>query len=101
MNHVFTTCVRMTKLGRIRLSAIQQFGGSGTKPEKLASQEYGRAIPIAAMMRVVVMSAVLAGLCKNGTFAVRIIWMIKVWVSRDSTNQPVWNNAGLVHALKT
>jgi len=75
--------------------------GGGTKPKKLASQEHGKAIPIAAMMRVVVMSAVLARLWNNGIVAVRIIWMIKVWVSRDSTNQPVWNNAGLFHALKT
>ncbi len=42
-----------------------------------------------AMISVVVMSAVLARLWKNGILAVRIMWMIKVCVSRDSTNQPV------------
>jgi len=46
------------------------------------------------MMMVVVMSAVLARLSRNGIFAVRMIWMMSVWVSRDSTNQPVWNSAG-------
>jgi hypothetical protein len=36
------------------------------------------AIPIAAMMMVVVMSAVLARLSRNGIFAVRMIWIMSV-----------------------
>jgi hypothetical protein len=52
-------------------------------------------------MMVVVISAVLARLSRKGILAVRMIWMMSVWVSRDSTNQPVWNSAGLFHALKT
>ena len=52
-------------------------------------------------MMVVAMSAVLARLSRNGIFAVRMIWMMSVWVSKDSTNQPVWNSAALFQALKT
>ncbi len=55
---------------------------------------------MAAMMMVVVISAVLARLSRNGIFAVRMIWMMSVWVSSDSTNQPVWNSAALFHASK-
>jgi len=86
MNHVFTKCVRITSLGRIRPSAIQYAGGNGTKPRKLATQENGSAIPIAAITIVVVISAALARLSRNEILAVRMIWMMKVWVSRDSTN---------------
>jgi hypothetical protein len=44
-------------------------------------------------------SAGLARLSKNGTSAVRMMWMINVWVKSDSTNYPVWNSAGLSQAL--
>jgi hypothetical protein len=43
----------------------------------------------------------LARLCKNGIFAVRMMWMIKVCVSSDSTNHPVWNNGGLLQAANS
>jgi hypothetical protein len=36
----------------------------------------------------------------NGIFAVRMMWMIRVWVSRDSTNHPVWNSGGLFQESK-
>src|SRR2546427_6810933 len=32
-----------------------------------------------------------AMLCRNGTFGVRIMCTIRVWVSRPTTNQPDWN----------
>ena len=79
---------------------LQYAGGSGTKPRKPPSQVNGRAIPTAPTTMVVVMSAALARLSRNGIFAVRMMWMMSVWVSRDSTNQPLWNKAGLLQALK-
>ncbi len=33
-------------------------------------------------------------LCRNGTFGVRIMCTIRVWVSRPTTNQPDWNRPG-------
>ena len=30
-------------------------------------------------------------LSKKGIFPVRIIWITRVWVQRDSRNHPVWN----------
>ena len=42
----------------------------------------GMAIPTAAMMRLVAISAALARLSKNGTLAVRMMWMMSVWVSK-------------------
>ncbi len=41
---------------------------------------------------VVTISGQLARLCKKGMRFVRMMWMIKVCVSSDSTNQPVWNS---------
>jgi hypothetical protein len=52
------------------------------------------------MTIVVVMRGVLARLSMNGIFAVRMMWMIRVWVSRDSTNHPVWNSGGLFQESK-
>jgi hypothetical protein len=60
----------------------------------------GSAMPIAQMMRLVVISAGLARLCRKGIFAVRMMWMMSVCVSRDSTNQPVWNSDGLFQQSK-
>ena len=40
----------------------------------------------------VIKSAGLAILWINGILFVRMIWTISVWVSKDSTNQPVWNS---------
>ncbi len=49
----------------------------------------------------VAIRAPLARLWMKGICAVRMMWMISVCVSSDSTNQPVWNRAGLVQASKT
>ena len=38
---------------------------------------------------VVTVSGQLARLCRNGNLLVRMTWMMRVWVSRDSTNHPV------------
>jgi hypothetical protein len=43
----------------------------------------------------IAISAGLARLLKNETLAVRMMWIINVWVKSDSTNYPVWNSAGL------
>ena len=41
---------------------------------------------------VVTISGQLARLWRNGIRLVRMMWMISVCVSSDSTNQPVWNS---------
>ena len=61
----------------------------------------GKVMPTAQMITVVAINAGLAWLSMNGIRAVRMIWMISVCVSRDSTNQPVWNSDGLLQASNT
>jgi hypothetical protein len=39
--------------------------------------------------RVVPVRKLDARLCRNGILLVRMTWMMSVWVSRLSTNQPV------------
>ena len=53
------------------------------------------------MIRDEAISGQLARLWMNGILLVRMTWMINVWVNSDSTNQPVWNRAGLFPALNT
>ena len=55
------------------------------KPNAPPNYENGRAIPTAAMIRPVAITGTLALLSKNGTLAVRMMWMISVWVSKLST----------------
>ena len=57
-----------------------------------ASGEKGSHIPTSMMSTVVSIIAPLATLCKNGTRLVRMMWMISVCVSSDSTNHPVWKS---------
>ena len=59
------------------------------KPQRLPRAVKGRAIAIRQMMTDVAMRAALARLCRKGIFAVRMMWMMSVCVSSDSTNQPV------------
>ena len=47
-------------------------------------------LSIAQMIADVAMRAALALLSKKGIFAVRMIWMMRVCVSRGSTNYPVF-----------
>ena len=53
------------------------------------------------MRSLVVTRAGLPELSTNGMREVRMICMTRVCVSSDSTNHPVWNRAGYVHALNT
>src|ERR1035438_2793385 len=78
----------------------QKSGGSGTKPRVLASGETVSHAPAATMITEVRMSGQLAQLWREGILLVRMTWMISVWVKSDSTNQPVWNRAGLCQQLK-
>ncbi len=48
--------------------------------------ENGNDAPTAMTTTVVAISGQLARLCKNGIRFVRMMWMISVWVSSDSTN---------------
>ena len=57
--------------------------------------ENGSQTPTAMMIAVVTISGQLAQLCRNGIRLVRMMWMISVCVSSDSTNQPVWNSDAL------
>ena len=70
-------------------------------PSAEPAQVKGNVIPIVQMITVVAMSAGLAWLSMNGILAVLMMWMMRVWVRRDSTNHPVWNNDGLFQASKT
>jgi hypothetical protein len=49
----------------------------------------GNVIPTVQMITVVAIREGLAWLSMNGILAVLIMWMIRVWVRRDSTNHPV------------
>src|SRR5450756_658150 len=73
----------------------QNRGGSGTNPSVFASGDTVSQAPATTMMTDVRMSGQLARLWMNGILLVRMTWMISVWVKSDSTNQPVWNSAGL------
>src|SRR5450759_2470606 len=74
----------------------QYSAGSGTNPSVFANGETVSQAPTATMIKEVRMSGQLARLWMNGILLVRMIWIIKVWVKSDSTNQPVWNKAGSV-----
>ena len=82
-------------------SSSQYSGGSGTNPSVSARGETVSQAPTATMISDVAISGRLARLWMNGILCVRITWMISVWVKSDSTNQPVWNSAGLFQALNT
>ncbi len=82
-------------------SSSQYSGGSGTNPSVPAKGETVSQAPTATMMTEVAISGQLARLWMNGILLVRMTWIISVWVKSDSTNQPVWNRAGLCPLLKT
>ena len=67
--------------------------GSATNPRAAANGETGSHNPVAMTVTVVAIRGQLAQLCRNGIWFVRMMWMISVCVSSDSTNQPVWNSA--------
>lgn len=67
--------------------------GRGTNPNHTPIGEDGNQMPISMIATVVAMSGQLARLWMKGILFVRITWIIRVCVSNDSTNQPVWNNA--------
>src|ERR1035437_224270 len=79
----------------------QNIGGSGANPSVFAKGETVSQEPAPTMIREVMISGQLARLSKKGILLVRMTWMIRVWVKSDSTNQPVWNSAGLCQLLNT
>jgi hypothetical protein len=82
------------------VATIGQYShGKGVKPSADPPPVKGNIIPTAQMIMVVAISAGLARLSINGIFAVRMMWMIRVCVRRDSTNHPVLNSEGLLHEL--
>src|ERR1017187_2764379 len=96
MNQVFTTW-----LSSMMARYSQNSGGSGTKPSVVANGETVSQAPAATIIMEVRMSGQLAQLWMNGILLVRMTWMMSVWVKSDSTNQPVWNRAGLCQQLNT
>jgi len=58
-------------------------------------------LPGPAMRRLVVTRVELAELSMKGMREVHMTCIIRVCVSKDSTNHPIWNRAGFVHALNT
>ena len=67
--------------------------GRGTNPNHTPIGENGNHIPTSMIAAEVMTSGQLARLWMKGILFVRITWIIRVCVSNDSTNQPVWNNA--------
>ena len=53
--------------------------------------ENGSHMPTIMTIMVMVITGQLARLWMKGMRLVRMMWMISVCVSSDSTNQPVWN----------
>ena len=64
-------------------------GGSATNPKRSGKGRDGHQAPTAMITARSTISGQLARLCRNGILLVRMMWMISVWVSSDSTNQPV------------
>ena len=83
-------------------SSIGQYspGTSDVNLKALPIGENGSQVPTAMTQIVVTMTGQLAQLCRNGIRFVRMMWIIRVCVSSDSTNQPVWNRALFVPAAE-
>jgi hypothetical protein len=69
-------------------SAAKKAPGSGWKPRVWASGVAGSRVPIATTPRAARVRGRLGWLRKKGMRRVRIAKMTRVWVARDSTNQP-------------
>ena len=87
--HTFTACVRATYKRSVISKNGQYWDGKGTRPSQYPIGENGNHIPTSMIAPEVMISCQLARLCRNGILLVRMTWMIRVWVSSDSTNQPV------------
>jgi hypothetical protein len=66
-----------------------QYSRSHTNPSAWPAQVNGSMTPTQQITMDVAINAGLALLSMKGILAVRIIWIISVCVSSDSTNQPV------------
>jgi len=73
----------------ISINATKNQAGGAVNPKGSARGENGRSNPMTIMSAEVKINSVLDRLCTKGTFAVRITWMTKVCVQRDSRNQQV------------
>jgi hypothetical protein len=75
-------------------SAAKNPPGNGWKPRKWASGVAGSRVPTVTTPRAARVSGRLGWLRKNGMRRVRIAKITRVWVARDSTNQPERNWVG-------
>ena len=80
-------------------SAGQKAQGNVTKPRLCAKGDVGSQIPIVQMASVVRIKGQLARLWMNGILFVRMMWMISVCVTIDSTNHAVWNMGDVTRVL--
>src|SRR6266536_3805576 len=71
--------------------AAKNPAGSGWKPSTVAKGVAGSSAPTLTTPRAARVSGRLGWLRKNGIRRVRMAKMTRVWVARDSTNQPVRN----------
>src|SRR5450759_288574 len=76
------------------VSAAKKPHGNGWKPRACASGVAGSSAPTVTTLSAARVSGRLGWLRKNGVRRVRIAKITKVWVARDSTNQPERNCAG-------
>src|SRR6266511_3062267 len=78
----------------MRARAAKNPPGRGWKPSVWASGVAGSSAPAVTTPRAARVSGRLGWLRRNGIRRVRMAKMTRVWVARDSTNQPVRNWAG-------
>src|ERR1700674_194153 len=77
---------------RIAATQGKYAAGNACRRSAGASGENGNQTPHAMINRGNSTTGATAVLWRNGIFSVRIVWTIKVCVSRPSTNQPDWNS---------
>ena len=71
------------------MSHRKKLKGNGCIFNDTAKEEKGIKIPISMIKEVNATTGAVAQLCINGTFLVRIMWMISVCDNKLSMNQPV------------
>ena len=89
MNQLFTNCTRNRYAVMIKTSATKNMGGGMTNLKYGPRGVSGISNPMVTIYMEVNIKNWLGLLSMNGIFPVRIIWITRVWVRRDSRNQPV------------
>jgi len=77
----------------VNASHAKYTDGRGARPIDEPKPVKGIAVKTAMPVKVNIMRGNDARLWIKGSLGVRIIWMTRVWLHMDSTNQPAWNKA--------